>query len=137
MIHKKRNSEAAAQLLSPKRLLQKISQDLLGKHLLQGLHYSNNTALQTALLLKTTPFKCFPLNVFYFRILLDDRFSKWSDKVIGTTLEVSVFGVILVCIFPHSDWIQKALYLVRMRENANQNNSEYGHFLSSEVYGKL
>ena len=36
--------------------------------------------------------------------------------------KVSVFGVILVIIFP---------YLVRMRENMDQNNSEYGHFLRS------
>ena len=33
-----------------------------------------------------------------------------------------VFGVILVPIFRHSDWI---------RENADQNNSEYGHFFRS------
>ena len=31
---------------------------------------------------------------------------------------MSVFGVILVGIFPHSE----------NRENADQNNSEYGHF---------
>ena len=37
---------------------------------------------------------------------------------------MSVFGVILVRIFPHSDWI---------RENADQNNSKYGHF-SRSVY---
>ena len=32
---------------------------------------------------------------------------------------MSVFGVILAHIFPHSDWI---------RENPGQNNSEYRHF---------
>ena len=37
--------------------------------------------------------------------------------------KVSVFGVILVSIFPYS---------VRMRENADHDNSEYGHFLRSE-----
>ena len=31
--------------------------------------------------------------------------------------------VILVRIFPYSNW---------MRENADQNNSEYGHFLRSD-----
>ena len=36
-----------------------------------------------------------------------------------------VFGVILVHIFPYS---------VRMRENADQNNSEYGHFLRSTMF---
>ena len=39
--------------------------------------------------------------------------------------------------FPHSDWIQRVRsvypYSVRMRKNADQNNSEYGHFLSSDV----
>ena len=34
---------------------------------------------------------------------------------------MSIFGVILVCIFPHSDWAQ-------MRENTDQSNSEYGTF---------
>ena len=51
--------------------------------------------------------------------------------------KVSVFGVILVRIFPHSDWIRReilrmSLYSVRMRENVDQNNSEYGHFLRSD-----
>ena len=37
-----------------------------------------------------------------------------------TTAEKAfLFGVILVCIFPHSDW-----YSVWMRENTDQNNSE-------------
>ena len=39
--------------------------------------------------------------------------------------KVSVFWVILVRISPYS---------VRMRENADQNNSEYGHFLRSEQH---
>ena len=34
-----------------------------------------------------------------------------------------VFGVILVHILPHSDWI---------REHVDQNNFEYGHFLRSD-----
>ena len=50
-----------------------------------------------------------------------------------------VFGVILVRIFPHSDCIQsecgKMLSIspnsAQMQENADQNNSEYGHFLRS------
>ena len=37
----------------------------------------------------------------------------------------TVFVVILIRIFPHSDWI---------RDNADQNNSEYGHFLCSDCY---
>ena len=49
----------------------------------------------------------------------------------------SIFGVFLVCIFPHSDWIQYlsvfsiSPYSVRMLENRDQKNSEYGHFLRS------
>ena len=48
---------------------------------------------------------------------------------------MSVFGVILVRIFPHSDWIRGdtriSPYSVWLRENAYQNNSEYGHILRS------
>ena len=43
-----------------------------------------------------------------------------------------LFGVILVSIFPHLDWILRVSpYSVQMRENKDQNNSEYGHFLRS------
>ena len=38
---------------------------------------------------------------------------------------MSVFAVILVRISPHSDWI---------RENADQNNSEYGQFFHRVLY---
>ena len=48
----------------------------------------------------------------------------------STAWKVTVCGVILVHIFPHSDWI------FRMGENAAQNNSEYGHFLRSVEYQK-
>ena len=48
-----------------------------------------------------------------------------SKIVIYTAWNVSVFGVILVRIFPYS---------VRMRENADQNNSEYGNLLRSAIY---
>ena len=48
-----------------------------------------------------------------------------------------VFGDFLVRIFPHSNWIQKIQniypYSVRMRENADQKNSEYGHFSRSDT----
>ena len=49
-----------------------------------------------------------------------------------TVWKVSVFGVILVCILLHSDWVSP--YSVQMRENAEQNNSEYWHFLRSAFY---
>ena len=41
---------------------------------------------------------------------------------------MSVLGVILVHIFPHSDWIISP-YTVQMQENVDPNNSEYAHFL--------
>ena len=56
------------------------------------------------------------------------------------TWKVSVFWVILVLIFPHSDWIRRdtpylfvsiSPYSVQIRENADQSNSEWGHFLRS------
>ena len=55
--------------------------------------------------------------------------------VILIAWNVSVFGVILVPIFRHSDWIRRDTeYLsgsVRLWENADQNNFDYGHFLRS------
>ena len=50
-----------------------------------------------------------------------------------TALIVFVFGVILVRIFSHSDWVRRdtkySPYSVQMRENTEQNSSEYRHFL--------
>ena len=43
---------------------------------------------------------------------------------------MSVFGVILVRISPHSDWIW-VQENSRVLENADQNNTEYQHFLRS------
>ena len=52
-----------------------------------------------------------------------------------TSWKVSVFGVILVRFFrirtKYGEIPRIFLYLVRMRENADQNNSEYGHFIRS------
>ena len=52
-----------------------------------------------------------------------------------TTWKVSVFGVILVCISPNSEWRREirsiSPYSVQMQENVDQNNSEEGHFLRS------
>ena len=62
----------------------------------------------------------------------------WKKNPIGmdfemfTAWKVSVFGVILVPIFPHLDWRRRDTpYLVGMRENTDQNNSKYEHFLCS------
>ena len=54
-----------------------------------------------------------------------------SETTTCTALKVSVSGVILVYIFPHSDWI---------RLDRDHSNSEYGHFLRSvdhKVWRKL
>ena len=53
---------------------------------------------------------------------------------IVTAWKRSVFGVILV----RSGLVRSiSPYSVRMRENADQNNSYYGHFLHSELYKLL
>ena len=50
----------------------------------------------------------------------------------NTTWKEPVFGAFLVRIFLHLDWILRiSLYSLQMRENADQNNSEYGLFLRS------
>ena len=49
--------------------------------------------------------------------------------LISTAWKVSVFGLFLVLIFRHSN-----SYSVRMRENTEQKNSEYGHFSPSEEW---
>ena len=52
-----------------------------------------------------------------------------------TAWKKSAFGIILVHIFPHLDWIREirgiSPYSVRMRESLDQNNSKYGHSLCS------
>ena len=65
---------------------------------------------------------------FAFDIITHSALAK-KFKV-STAWKVPVFGAILVRIFPHSDWI-------RMRENADQNNSEYQHFLRSDSFMNL
>ena len=55
-----------------------------------------------------------------------------------TAWKVSVFGVILVRIFPNSNWIRRDTeYLSVFNPNAansDQNNSEYGHFQCSVIW---
>ena len=55
----------------------------------------------------------------------------WWEKETGIAWKVSVFAVILVRIFPLIGQSRISPYSVRMRENADQNNSDYGHFLQS------
>ena len=63
--------------------------------------------------------------------------------IVNSAQKVSVFEVVLFSIFPYSDWIWSAFsqfelnsnwpYSVRMRENTDHNNSEYGHFSHSAI----
>ena len=60
-------------------------------------------------------------------------------KVTNTAWKVSVLGVILVRIFPrnrieYGEILRISPYSVRMRENADQNNYQYGHFLGSLIF---
>ena len=56
-----------------------------------------------------------------------------QNNIRYTAWEVFVFGVILVRILLHSDWIRRDnVYPVRMHENADQNNSKDGHFLRND-----
>ena len=64
--------------------------------------------------------------------------SKTFDRVLNAPLfvtftaqKVCLFEVILVRIFPYEYLLNIS---VRMRENADQNNSEYGHFSRSDEY---
>ena len=50
---------------------------------------------------------------------------------------VYIFGVFLVLIFLHSDWIRRdriSPSSVRMKENMDQHNSKYGHISFSAVF---
>ena len=68
------------------------------------------------------------LNQRYFFVFF------WNPSSI-TSWKVSIFGVILVRIFhirtEYKEILRISQYSVRMRENADQNNPEYGHFLRS------
>ena len=73
--------------------------------------------------LQVNPCQMQPLEVFYKKCVLR-CFTVWK---------VSIFGVILVRIFPHLDWIDTPCLSVFSPNagNADQNNSEYGHFSRS------
>ena len=55
--------------------------------------------------------------------------------ILRTVQEVSVFGVMLVRISPiwteYGEKLRMSPYSVQMRENKDQNNFKYGHFLRS------
>ena len=87
---------------------QRISPNLLGWNFCEKAKLCENCA--------------YPQNFHTRKLGKIKYFSQWR-----TAWEVSVFGVILVRIFPHSDWA---------RENADQNNSEYEHFSRGEGSSK-
>ena len=74
--------------------------------------------------------KCltFPSCEFFFFFLYKLSYDENSI----TAWKVSVFEVILVHIFPHSDWIWRDMkYLSVFSLNAGKYSSKYGHFLRS------
>ena len=79
-------------------------------------------------------------NIVFFFVFLKTFRQKFGLCLyfcqLNTAWKVSVFGVILVRIFPHLDWIRRDFrispYSVQIKENADQSNSECGHFLCSE-----
>ena len=48
-------------------------------------------------------------------VILSFKNSIFSNNIFNVTWKVSVFGVFLVRIFPHSDWIRRDRYFVSLR----------------------
>ena len=75
------------------------------------------------------------INLRKQKCLIVAKYTPLSECKNYAAWKVSVFGVILACIFPHPDWIRKDTpYLSVFSLNAgkwDQNNSEYRHFLRS------
>ena len=74
----------------------------------------------------------------YIKIIKENisvQCSKTFDSLktsVDTAWKMSSFGVILVLIIPHLEWIRwDTPYLSLFSPNEDQNNSEYGHFLRS------
>ena len=69
------------------------------------------------------------LSIVFIKKNLSDQSKRLHvNKVYYTTWKVSLFGVFLVRIFLHSDWIRgDNPYSVLLWENTDQENSEYGH----------
>ena len=118
--HSQPDSEAVAQSCSVKKAF--FFAKFTGKHLCQNLFFYKVAGLRPATSLKKRLWH----SVFLW-ILQNFDFLKEINidlnSVITTASKVSAFGVILVCIFPHSDWIR--------RDNSDQNNYKCDHFLHS------
>ena len=65
------------------------------------------------------------------------KFTKSEHRHAYTTEKVSVFEVFLACTFrirtEYEYLLSKSLHSFQMRENADEKNSEYGHFLCSVI----
>ena len=80
-----------------------------------------------------------PILLDFFTSLSFIRHSITDSIISDTAWKVSKYGVFLVRIFPHSDWIRRdtekilriSPYLVQIRENTDQNNPVFGQFSRS------
>ena len=70
---------------------------------------------------------------FFAKVIKSCKISQNSSQKRNNPQKVYIFGVILAHIFTHLI-LRISPYSVQMRENKDQNNSEYGHFSRS---GKL
>ena len=94
-----------------------------------------NISWKLSTLLLVTKFYLFAESFYYKRKYVTLRISEMRDIFSPiekgvSSLSLSVYGVILVRIFLHLDWIRRSIspYSVRMRENVDHNISEYWHF---------
>ena len=98
-----------------------IIQRLYTKNCQKSEKIENVVTYSSLLLLQRCPLKIDIKNFTKYLLPSPLLCQSLANKIIrGTVQKVFVFRVILVRIFPYS---------FRMRENADQRNSEYGHFL--------
>ena len=70
---------------------------------------------------------------FFAKVIKNCKISQNYPKKGNNPQKVYIFGVILAHIFTHLI-LRIYPYSVRMRENKDQNNSEYGHFSGSAKF---
>ena len=107
-------------------MLQKNIADVPEKKLKQSLHECNlfDEVFQNSHFAENTRVFSTPSDIF--------------DVPFHTASKVSVFGVILVRIFPHSDLMRRDTPYLSIFSpntgNTDQNNSKHGHFLCSAIF---
>ena len=74
-----------------------------------------------------------PTTLHFFLLPCDISYTlKTYDVIIPTAWKMSIFGVFLVLILPHSDWIQRDTPCLSVfTRNMDQKTSEFGHFSRS------